>query len=73
MIVLTRQQRVALKRLYDRIDTVKPATYKEFLSSGPKPATYKEFRRSVSKGWDCVMVYWCGMWVGIETDGYTHT
>lgn len=60
MIVLTRQQRVALKRLYDRIDTV-------------KPVTYKEFRRSVSKGWDCVMVYWCGMWVGIETDGYTHT
>jgi len=22
---------------------------------------------------DCVMVYWCGMWVGIERDGYTHT
>jgi len=60
MIVLTRQQRVALKRLYDRIDT-------------GKPVTYKEFRLSVSKGWDCVMVYWCGMWVGIETDGYTHT
>jgi hypothetical protein len=66
MIVLTRQQRVALKRLYDRIDTEK-------FCRTIKPVTYKEFRRSVSKGWDCVMVYWCGMWVGIETDGYTHT
>lgn len=60
MIVLTRPQREAVKRLYDRINI-------------GKPVTYKEFRRSVSKGWDCVMVYWNGMWVGIETDGYTHT
>ena len=22
---------------------------------------------------DCVMIHWCGMWLGIETDGYTHS
>ena len=21
----------------------------------------------------CIMVPWCGMWVGIEEDGYAHT
>jgi len=35
--------------------------------------TYREFRRTVSPGFDCVMVQWSGMWLGIETDGYTHS
>jgi hypothetical protein len=35
--------------------------------------TYLEFRRTVSAGFDCVMVRWCGMWLGIEPDGYTHS
>lgn len=35
--------------------------------------TYKEFRKTVQAGWDCVMVQWSGMWLGIETDGYTHS
>ena len=34
--------------------------------------TYREFRRTVEQGWDCIMVRWSGMWLGIETDGYTH-
>ena len=23
--------------------------------------------------WDCLMIQWCGMWLGIEQDGYTHS
>lgn len=38
--------------------------------------TYHDFRLSVtpeigSKG--CVMVHWCNMWLGVETDGHTHS
>jgi hypothetical protein len=25
------------------------------------------------KGYDCLMLQWCGMWLGIETDGHTHS
>ena len=35
--------------------------------------SFLAFRRTVQPGWDCVMVRWCGMWLGIERDGYTHT
>jgi len=35
--------------------------------------TYLEFRRTVMQGFDCVMVRWSGMWLGIELDGYTHS
>jgi len=35
--------------------------------------TYLQFRRTVQPGWDCVMVQWSGMWLGIEEDGYTHS
>jgi hypothetical protein len=57
--VLTREQRVALKKLYDR--------------DWDKPDSYLEFRRTVQPGWDCIMVEWCGMWLGIEPDGHTHS
>lgn len=35
--------------------------------------TYREFRKTVVQGFDCLMVKWCGMWLGIESDGYTHS
>lgn len=35
--------------------------------------TYLQFRRTVQAGWDCIMVQWSGMWLGIESDGYTHS
>lgn len=35
--------------------------------------SYLAFRRTVQSGFDCVMVLWCGMWLGIEPDGYTHS
>lgn len=35
--------------------------------------TYLQFRRSVQHGYDCIMVHWCDMWLGIEEDGYTRS
>lgn len=59
MIKLTREQRKALKRVYQR--------------SNDGSANYLQFRRRVQHGYDCIMLQWCGMWLGIETDGYTHS
>ena len=55
---LTRDQRKALKRKWDRDN---------------QGLSYIQFRRTVVHGYDCIMVPWCGMWLGIETDGYTHS
>lgn len=35
--------------------------------------SYIQFRRTVQSGFDCIMVKWSGMWLGIEEDGYTHS
>ena len=35
--------------------------------------TYREFRKTAQQGFDCLMVQWSGMWLGIETDGHTHS
>ncbi len=37
--------------------------------------SYLQFRRRVQPaiGGGCVMLPWCGMWLGVETDGYTHS
>jgi len=63
---LTKQQREAVKRLYDR--------------SPDGAFSYLNFRRRFrlysigSSGLgDYIGGQWCGMFVGIETDGHTHT
>ncbi len=66
---LTRQQREALKRIFDR-------GQRSENKGQAWQGTYREFRRTVQPyfgGDGCVMVPWCGMWLGIETDGYTHS
>ena len=55
---ITNEQKQAIKRIYDR---------------QPLGMSYLQFRRTVQRGYDCLMVEWCGMWLGIETDGYTHS
>jgi len=35
--------------------------------------TYRDFRKTVKQGFDCLMVRWCGMMLGIESDGYVHS
>jgi len=61
MTFLTKEQRAALKKVYDRNPT---EVY---------PKTYREFRKEIVPVMDCIMIKWCGMWLGIEKDGYTHS
>jgi len=64
---ITKAQRHALKRVYDR-----PHEYKNQYA-GNKQQSYRKFRSTIQPGCDCIMVHWCGMWLGIEKDGYTHS
>ena len=48
------------------------ALYKKWIQNN-QSMTYMQFRRTVQPGYDCVMVEWCGMWLAIEIDGYTHS
>lgn len=76
MVKTTRLQRVALKRVFDR-GPVYPFLTDEEKRNGitAVPLTYKQFRRTVQYGGAayCIMIRWCGMWLGIEPDGYTHS
>ena len=63
MYVLTKEQRAAIKRVYDR--------------SADGALSYLQFRRRIKgpfyRNDPVVMLHWCGMWLGIERDGYTHS
>lgn len=78
--VLTKEQRRSLKRVFDRQALtplyhnghVVAARWENY--SPDKPVmTYRQFRKLVVHSFGCVMVPWCGMWLGIEQDGYTHS
>ena len=79
MVRTNRLQRVALKRVFDRsplfIDPYGNVTSRESTGNVMHygPITYREFRKKLSPAYDCVMIHWCGMWLGIEPDGYTHS
>ena len=62
MVKTTKEQREALKKLALRDNAALPLS-----------KAYMQLRRNVQPGPDCIMVRWCGMWLGIETDGYTHS
>jgi len=61
MTKLTRKQQEALKAIYNR--------------QWEKPDSYLAFRRTAIHDhlMGCVMVPWCGMVLGIEEDGHTHS
>jgi hypothetical protein len=76
MTKTTRAQREAFKRVFAR--TPLYPSYNGGFTSNPtgpssKPVTYCQFRRSIFVTESCAMVQWCGMWLGIEADGYTHS
>lgn len=73
MINTTKAQRAALKAVYDRGPLVYTADMLVTPSCGQAPLTYKQFRAYVKPSFDCLMVPWQGMWLGIEPDGYTHS
>jgi hypothetical protein len=63
MVILTRAQRGAVKRAWAR------------LAEDTRPP-FRAFRASVQLAFGCdgaVVVPWCGMWLCIERDGYTHS
>ena len=71
MINLTKPQRKALARIYQRlINDAQPKHPFEHQRGVP---SYRAFRRTVQPGPGCVMVRYAGMWLGIEPDGYTHS
>ena len=69
MVRTTREQRETLKRKWT------DQNYSRKMARRP-PLTYLHFRRTVEGlfgGNGCIMVPWCGMWLGIEPDGCAHT
>jgi len=88
MVKTTRKQREALFKVFQRDfpGWLTPTT--RYAGDGPCPhcgqgqvivkvpsLQYRRFRKKVQPffGDDCVMVPFAGMWLGIETDGYTHS
>ena len=69
MVRTTREQRETLKRKCEMQNQSRAAAGWELIP-------YRAFRRLVTPYFDgtgCIMVPWCGMWLGIERDGYAHT
>lgn len=67
MVKTTRKQRIAIHR-----------KWKQWIHPEGDPVwpSYKAFRKTVRPTIGCdnaVTVPWCGMWLCIETDGYTHS
>lgn len=58
---MNKAEQKALKRLWTRIEIGRPQ--------------YKDFRRLAyyNHSMGCWMVFWCGMWIGIEDDGHSHS
>ena len=59
MIEMTEEQRVSVKRVYER--------------SPDGSKTLDAFEARLEPFGECLMIEWCGMWLGIEPDGHTHT
>lgn len=50
------------------------AVARKFAQDPDGSPTYRAFRARARPGFDGVlMLQWCGMWLGIERDGYTHS
>jgi hypothetical protein len=83
MVKLNRKQREALYRVFNRCPLDADANKlhcpsdanADILGGVLTPLTYRQFRQKVQPmlGGGGVMIHWCGMWLGIETDGYTHS
>ena len=79
---LTPEQAVALDRLFARDQQTVASNLEYEREQGTKlPDSYTRatwsdmatMRASVQVGYDCIMIKWRGMWLGIEKDGYTHS
>lgn len=69
MVKTTRAQREAIYRKWTQCPSPLPRSHElhETLS-------YKRFRKTALHGdYGAVVLQWCGMWLLIEADGYTHS
>jgi hypothetical protein len=89
-MMITKEQRKALKRIFDRDPLYDLMSYKpdkmtvwcnrrwneEAANMGYKPKTYRQFRKTAMPTFGCdgaIVAPWCGMFLCIERDGYTHS
>ena len=63
MVKTTRAQRVTLAHYWRRQEA----------GDRPMGETYRQFRRRVLPAWGYIGIAWCGMYIGIEPDGYGHS
>ena len=70
MVTLTKAQRKAVHRVF-----LRKYPFINELRRVDQIGMYRKFRKTVQPalGMDCVMLPFAGMWLGIETDGYTHS
>lgn len=85
MVKLTKAQRKALFRVFQRdfpgwetpFRRIESMDIRYGIKRVKVPSLqWRRFRKTVTPYFDnsgCVMVPWRGMWLGIETDGYTHS
>jgi hypothetical protein len=69
---LNKPQQVALRRVFERCGLDANAN-RQLPGGKTREMNYRQFRKTVVFSFDCAMVRWCGMWLGIEQDGYTHS
>jgi hypothetical protein len=67
---LTREQALSVKRLWFRMSADHRGTWGAY--TDPRGA-YRAFRKSVPAFHGVAMIGWCGMVIGIEPDGHTHS
>ena len=76
---ITRAQRLALWRVFQRdfpawVSPTRRHRSGMELGVVPVPSIqWRRFRKRAVAGYDCIMLEWHGMWLGIERDGYTHS
>jgi hypothetical protein len=80
MVKLTKAQRKALFKVFQRDFPTWQSPITRLTSRGDRvrmpSVQWRRFRSLIQPYFDksgCVMVPWRGMWLGIETDGYTHS
>lgn len=80
MVRTTKAQRKALFNVFVRDFPGRETPFRRRTAAGlsirVSSLPYRRFRSQVAPYFDnsgCVMVPWKGMWLGIETDGHTHS
>ena len=67
LVPLTKAQMLSIKRKAEQVRSYAPHS---------EESKYRYLRRRVQPMFGSgggVMLFWCNMWLGIESDGYTHS